>query len=648
MPITTLNCTQNVTISSKYSYNSYRNGYLGFGRGGGNDEYRLLLNFSAAASVIPSGATVESAILTVPKVTGSIGSNAGFTVTANRITSAWSENSTWDNGHPSYTDAGVITAATGEGHSGNINFDVTAMVQAWVNGSAQYGILLRKATNGGVYIKVAQEHGAYITVTYGYKASTFSTDGSAVAGTAENISVSAQSSSLTHDLTLTFGSGSWLLASKVTAANLKSWTPPMAVCNQIPNATSGNGTLTLTTYNGNTPVGSVQASVMISVPSSVVPTVSGLSAAIAGNAAAAGWGVYVMHHSKVMLTASGATGAYDSGIRSYNFSGNGWSTSVDGNNAESATLVSAGDVTFSVTVTDTRGRTSAAKTVTVNVANYAAPSFSSLSVVRADANGNPAADGTYILVTASASYSAVGNNGVSITASVSPGGWSGTLANGRLLLGGGGVDITKIYTVVITATDSLGGRDQRTTTIYTAKRLINVTADGSGVAVGGFAEKGKFTVWLPARMPESRRYQVASGFLWNGGTANSTIQGHGTATVDIAPNGIARIDFSLRVTTAGTIAAQYYHGLNRDLLTANNPAIPQITPLFGGICTIYDVEGRVHDGYMDWGGLMSPYGDQFWLPTRIYTTGGNYGGWGEDRFAEGMRIIGTCYGTVEL
>ena len=650
MPVLYFNANKNVSISSKYTSQSYGGTRLAFGRGSAGDEYQLLIGFEAIA--LPANSVIDSATLTVPKTTGALGSYAGFTAQAVRLTSAFTTASSWDSGRPSYTTTNAATADTGVDHTGNVVFDVTAMVKDWVGGAAQHGVALRKSTSGGTYIKVAVDNGSYITVTYHLSASTFTTDGSATIGAAEDITISSANSGYTHDLTLTVGGTTYTLATGKTAAALTSFTIPMEACSKITASTSATGTLTLTTKNGGTTVGSpVSKTISVIVPASVVPTISGLTAAVAGNSVAVDGGVFLKDITKVLLTAGTAEGAYGSAIQSYTFSGNGWNDTSTGNTVETPYITAAGNITYSVNVTDSRGRTASAS-VTITVNYYASPVLAVAQAVRADETGTPSSSGTYILVTAGASVTNVLNNAATITAAVTLQGstavlWSGTFTDGSLLLAGGGAAEAKDYAVTITATDSFGKTAVTTLAVLHSGRTINVTEDGSGVAVGGFAENGKFTVWLPAKMPQSRRYYVVSGHLWNSATGD-TIMGHGTATVDIAPNGIARIDFSIQVTTAGTNRSQFTHGLNRDLMTDFNGNIPRITPIDGGICTFYNADGTMNLGQMGYGGVMRAT-QQFWNPARIYQPdGGDIGGWEETQFAVGYRIIGTCYGTVEL
>ena len=74
-------------------------------------------------------------------------------------------------------------------------------------------------------------------------------------GSSVAITITPASSSFTHTLTYTFGSLSGTISTKTTATTVN-WTPALTMANQLPNATSGTGTLKCTTYSGNTAVGS--------------------------------------------------------------------------------------------------------------------------------------------------------------------------------------------------------------------------------------------------------------------------------------------------------------------------------------------------------------------------------------------------------
>ena len=116
--------------------------------------------------------------------------------------------------------------------------------------------------------------------------------GNMTMGTAGTISISRASSSFTHTLTYAFGNATGTIATKTTATSV-SWTPPLALANQIPSATSGTCTITCTTYNGSTSVGSKTCTLTLSVPTSVKPTISSLSASRIDGDVPSAWGIYV-------------------------------------------------------------------------------------------------------------------------------------------------------------------------------------------------------------------------------------------------------------------------------------------------------------------------------------------------------------------
>lgn len=98
-------------------------------------------------------------------------------------------------------------------------------------------------------------------------------------GSAMTIAVTRYSTSYTHTITWAFGSLSGTIVTKSSSTSI-SWTLPDSgatdLYSQIPNATSGTGTLTITTYNGNTSLGSNSYSFTAkAVQEDAQPTVTG-------------------------------------------------------------------------------------------------------------------------------------------------------------------------------------------------------------------------------------------------------------------------------------------------------------------------------------------------------------------------------------
>jgi len=130
---------------------------------------------------------------------------------------------------------------------------------------------------------------------------------------------------------------------------------------------------------------------------------------------------------------------------------------------------------------------------------------------------------------------------------------------------------------------------------------------------------------------------------------SDTTEGYGVATITLQ-NGIARIDFEAKITTAGT-SNFFDWGLNRDLLKDNMPSlIPTIRPFSGGTAIYFNSSG-VAMVDTDVGGSMGLAGsfivkNQFWVPSRKYLKEGiSVGGWSSNQFGTDTIIVGTCFGT---
>ena len=227
--------------------------------------------------------------------------------------------------------------------------------------------------------------------------------GAATMGQAKTISLSPASSSFTHTLLYSFRSASGTIASDVKSS--VSWTPPLSLASQVPDATSGTATITCHTYSSGTLIGTKTTTVTLQVPSSVVPTISGVTLSDATSGIAAQFGTYVQSKSalKVQISASSQYGAT---IRSYSTTVLG--TTYTGSSVTTSPLGQSGTVEVSIKVTDSRGRT-ATTTRSISVIAYSAPRITSFSADRVDSSGNADDEGTHLKVTLALSISPVGN-----------------------------------------------------------------------------------------------------------------------------------------------------------------------------------------------------------------------------------------------
>lgn len=349
-----------------------------------------------------------------------------------------------------------------------------------------------------------------ITVTYEEAASKPSLSKTSFdMGTVVTIYTNRQSSIATHTLRYSFFSSNGTIATGVTTSC--TWTPPVSLAAQIPNATSGWGTILCDTYvNGNL-VSTNTCAFQLTVPASVVPSISNVAFSEATSGVADRFGGYVRTRSKLSVSIT-ATGAQGSSISAYR-------TSIDGVTYSGAsfttnTLNTAGNLALTVTVTDSRGRTaSTARTVTV--LDYLPPSLSQFTAERCNADGTAAqTDGTKVRISAKASGSSVGGkNTLACTvyyrlssaeswvsaATLTPSNYAISETN-RLL--SPTFDALSSYDIKIRVQDVFYYIEQMVS-IGTKQVMMDFYKDGSGIAFGKVAENaGKVEFGWPLLLSE--------------------------------------------------------------------------------------------------------------------------------------------------
>ena len=305
-------------------------------------------------------------------------------------------------------------------------------------------------------------------------------------GKSVTINTPAVNSTYRHNIWAAFGNAGVVIAERVVSST--TWTPDVNLASQISNATSGVATIYCDTFDANgTQLGTKTISITLTVPGSVVPSAGTLSAALAEDTS--GTGLYVKGMGKAKLTLSGASGAYSSSITSYTITGGGW-TATNGA-LTTGMLASAGNITFTATVTDSRGR-KASTTRTINVIDYVKPGVAVCDVYRCDADGNRKKAGTYFAVEINASYSAITGNTLSITARYKKQSESsyGTAANvtnnGKTVIGGGNIGASTTYDVLVTVADKYNSLP--ILRALSTKSVLQSFKRSAGAAIGKVAE----------------------------------------------------------------------------------------------------------------------------------------------------------------
>lgn len=338
-----------------------------------------------------------------------------------------------------------------------------------------------------------------IIVTYEEAASVPTTlPTSAAMGSAVTINTNRLSSSATHTLKYTFGNASGTIATDV--GDTASWTPPASLASQIPSTTSGVCTITCETYYNGVLTGTKTCQLTLTVPSSVVPTISRVTHAESVSGLAAQFSAYVQSKSKLNVSIS-AAGAYGSTITTYR-------ATLDGVTYTAASfttgfLMFSGEKQLSVTVTDSRGRTSLVTDVPITVAAYTPPSISAFSAERCNTDGSaPQQDGTKVRVNITAGAASVGAKNTmtcavyyklssasawTLAQSVSPVNYGVSKTN---LLLSPTFNALSSYDIKVAVTDFFTSSPpvEQEVSVSTKQVMQDFYRDGTGVAFGKVAE----------------------------------------------------------------------------------------------------------------------------------------------------------------
>lgn len=364
------------------------------------------------------------------------------------------------------------------------------------SGSVQYqpGQSLSKYfSRNATYVREEQtQEGANIVITHYYTcsdqaytynlyakweaaASTVSTTDGTI-GSSQTISITASDPSYTHTLRYEFAGSTGTIASSV--ASSYSWTPALTMAQLIPSAVSATCTIFCDTYSGSTLLGTTQTTCTLSVPSTVKCTVSSVVLAETVAGINSKFGAFVQNKSKLSVTGTFVQGnvspSYGATVSAVSITING--QTLNANGAVTNLLYTSGTNSYTLTITDTRGRTDS-YTGTYNVLAYTAPSASET----AERNES---DDTKIDISYAWTISACSNHndkaitisygpvgGAQTTVSIAPGTYTGT---GTYQISG--TDPNDTYNVTVTVTDYFGSANASSAVSATGNRIFRVSA----------------------------------------------------------------------------------------------------------------------------------------------------------------------------
>lgn len=265
--------------------------------------------------------------------------------------------------------------------------DQTITVGHNADGSKAFGLSANFSGGGGWSPGALSISGNSFTLTTIPRSSSVSI-GSGTIGSPVTINIDRQSSSFKHTVRYAWGNKSGTIASNVDAST--TWTIPLDFANDIPNSATGTGTIYVDTYSGGTRTGTQSATLTASVPASMKPTFTGVSLSDSNTVAqnvVSNANTFIQIISNIKVVFNGTSGSYGSNITGYRAEIVGKNQTTNVNGGTLGIMNYSGNVTIRASVSDSRGRWSDTRDVTVTVLEYFAPALS-FSIARTGATSS--------------------------------------------------------------------------------------------------------------------------------------------------------------------------------------------------------------------------------------------------------------------
>lgn len=313
-------------------------------------------------------------------------------------------------------------------------------------------------------------------------------------GNAINIPITKYSSSFTDTLTISVGGTTIKTISDIANGYDVSFTATELtnIYKKLPSATSGTFTFKLTTKSGSTTIGTSTKTAKGTIPSSVKPTISSVSLSEYVSGLAAQFGAYVQNKSRISGTINASAGS-GSSIEAYKMVING--ATYTSKTFTTGVLKTSGSNSYSLTITDKRGRT-ASTSGTFNVLAYTEPTISTFKVIRSNSDGTDNDEGAYAKINASATITSLSSKntksfvlryrvkGSSSWTNIETytGGYTYTATNKIVP----NISVDNAYDFQLLATDYFNGSDptEKAVSLSTAYTILDIKANGKGIAFG--------------------------------------------------------------------------------------------------------------------------------------------------------------------
>lgn len=429
-------------------------------------------------------------------------------------------------------------------------------------------------------------------------------------GQAVNFTITRAVDTFTHTLAYSFAGQTGVIGTGLTTS--ASWTIPESFLDLLPNAAAGPGTLTLTTYNGTTLIGSKVYDVSFVVPASYVPVLSGISLTQqSANTWLSNKSFYVSGYSRVRVAATvtaprGATATLQISGDAGSGTGSPWTSGI---------LSGAGTKTITLTAVDSRGRTATA-TRTITVLAYTQAGISSLTYERGTLTGSTwEADvqGNHIKVTAAAAISLTAQNNSATIVVACTGQTSQTISGTSGVVYFTGTSSEQVYTVTATVTDSIGTSGSVSVVVPTAEVPFFWNAKQIGLGKiatrDGYIEIGYAMDFAGVDIPdpnEAGKYlamnDAGTGLEWKagsgGGAPTDSPAFTGTPTAPTAPTGTDTTQLATTEFVNNSIEAQADR-----VVEQGTSGIWTYRKWDSGIAECWGVSAQSFTGWQAWDGL---------------------------------------------
>ena len=348
-----------------------------------------------------------------------------------------------------------------------------------------------------IWVSARIDHSQFTASDQGYnhtlstipRASDASISYSGYIGDNLTVNISRKSSSFTHSVYHDFVAGTWTQVATNVGTSYTFQTP-LEWLNRIPNSAGSAGRILVRTWNGGSIVGDKIYNFNANAKNTVVPTFTSVTASAVNPFGS----LYLQGKSSIKLTINGASGVYGSTIKTYSISGGDYSYSGDKNTYTTGVVDKSGDITFTATITDSRGRT-ASKTVKVTVTAYTLPTLT-FETYRCDSSGTKdIIKGTYIYVKPTFTYCIITGNAIK-TKSIKINNTSKSTAfNSGQGYVFSGYALNTTHEVEVSITDNVGNTVTVIHDIDIGKVILNIPPHKNGVGWGRYCNKeGEFQI----------------------------------------------------------------------------------------------------------------------------------------------------------